>query len=143
MSNELMLSVIDGEHETYLSAKVLDPQKKIELLNAIMNPQHRVSDSINLTINVTDIYAEIVDMEKKVDGVGTGEMVPTPRVILIDDNSEGHQCVSWGIYSALQKIITFMGAPTWEPALPLRIGQVKKGTNSILTLSVDTGKGNK
>lgn len=143
--NTMMLSAVNAMQESYLSANPSTQDEKINILNAVMNPQHRVADYINLVINVKDVYAEIVmmDQKKKDDSgklVETGEKVPTPRVILIDDKGEGYQCVSWGIYSALNKIMAFMGEPTWDTPLPLKVTQTQKGTNSILGLTVDTGK---
>lgn len=138
--NELALNNASS-NQTYLSINVnaLEQKEKAKLLNAIMNPQHRVSDMINMTISVVDIYAELVDMPAKdANGVDIpGEVVATPRIILIDDKGEGYQCVSWGVYSAIQKIIQFFGEPcTWDGPQKIKVTQTQKGAKQILGLSL-------
>lgn len=108
------------------------------LYNAINKPQHKLSDFINKTIRVEDVYMEIVEMEGR-----DGEKQKGVRTVLFDVNGESYACVSGGIYNALKKLAATFGAPTWKGGLPLEVVQIKKGDRSILTLNVALDGANK
>lgn len=105
---------------------------KVAVFNASNNPDHKVGDYINKTINVKDVLAELIEVTNE----ETGEVEQTPRVVLIDVNGESYQAVSKGIFNALRKAIAIFGAPTWDEGLPVLIKQVSVGKGSMLTFDV-------
>lgn len=136
--NELKTMEIDGlvadlttRQTSFCSLAANTQEEKAQLFNLMNAPQHRLSDMINMTIEVTDIFVETVQCANK-----DGEITLTPRIVLIDKNGEGYQCVSMGIYGALKKLFSIYGVPHWEEPLPLTVKQVTKGEYKILTLAV-------
>lgn len=136
--NELKTMEIDGlvadlttRQTSFCSLTATTPEEKAKLFNLMNAPQHRISDMINMTIEVTDIFVETVQCANK-----DGEIILTPRIVLIDKNGEGYQCVSMGIYGALKKLFSIYGTPHWEEPLSLTVKQVTKGEYKILTLAV-------
>lgn len=136
--NDLTTMEIDGlvadlttRQTSFCSLVATTPEEKAQLFNLMNAPQHRLSDMINMTIEVTDIFVETVQCANK-----DGEIILTPRIVLIDKNGEGYQCVSMGIYGALKKLFSIYGTPHWEEPLPLTVKQVTKGDYKILTLAV-------
>lgn len=118
---------------SYCSMKAETPQEKAKLFAAMNNPEFRIADKINETIQAKDIFVEVVTVKNP----ETDEDTQAPRLVIIDKDGHGYQAVSLGLYSALKKLIAIFGAPTWETPLPLKIRQVKKGKNSLLTFDVD------
>ena len=118
--------------DAFCSMTAETPEQKADLFNATNNPAHRISDYINATIKVRDVFCEMVNVTNR----ETGEISQCPRVVLIDENGEGYQAVSFGVFSALKKLMQVYGLPTWEPAIPIQVQQISKGTNKMLTFSV-------
>lgn len=116
----------------FCSMKAESDADKIKLYNAMNNPDHRLSDYINKTINAKDLYIEVVNCTNE----ETGEVTACPRIVIIDNKGESYQCVSVGIFSALKKAIQVFGSPTWEKPVKLEVKQITKGKKQMLTLSV-------
>ena len=116
----------------FCSMKAETPEEKMKLFNAMNNPEKRLGDCINKTINAKDLYVEVVNCTNE----ETGEVTACPRIVIIDDKGVGYQCVSIGIYSAIKKVIQIFGAPTWETPVKLEVMQVTKGARKMLTLNV-------
>lgn len=136
--NELKTMEIDGlvadlttRQTSFCSLTATTPEEKAKLFNLMNTPQHRLSDMINMSIEVTDIFVETVQCANK-----DGEIILTPRIVLIDKNREGYQCVSMGIYGALKKLFSIYGTPHWEEPLSLTVKQITKGEYKILTIVV-------
>lgn len=123
---------ITQQNDSFCSMKAETPEDKANLFNATNNPAHRISDYINSVIKVKDIYCEVVNVTNR----ETGEISSCPRVVLIDEKGEGYQAVSYGVFSALKKMMAIYGLPTWEPAIPIKIQQITKDKNKMLTFSV-------
>lgn len=107
-------------------------EEKASIYNAMNNPEFRLADCINKVIEARDLYVEVVQCTNE----ETGEVTSCPRIVIIDKNNKGYQCVSIGIYSALKKVIQVYGAPTWEKPVKLEVKQISKGTRKMLTLNV-------
>ena len=116
----------------YTSMIAESDEAKAKLFNAMNNPDFRIADFINKTINAKDLYIEVVNCTN----TETGEVTACPRIVIIDTNGKSYQAVSIGIYSALKKVIQVYGAPTWDKAIKLEVKQVTKGERKMLTLSV-------
>lgn len=108
-------------------------EEKAKLYNAMNNPEKRIGDCINMTINAKDLYIEVVNCTNE----ETGEITACPRIVIIDDEGVGYQAVSVGIFSALKKVVQVFGAPTWETPVKLKVQQITKGARKMLTLNVE------
>jgi len=116
----------------FTSMRAETQEEKVALYNAINNPEQRLSDCINMTLLVKDLYIEVVECTND----ETGERTSCPRIVIIDHEGKSYQCVSVGIYSALKKAIQIFGAPTWHEPIPFTVKQVTKGNRKMLTLNV-------
>lgn len=107
--------------------------EEIILFNAMNNPEKRIGDCINLTIEVKHVFCEVVTCINR----ETGESNICPRIVLIDKDGVGYQAVSMGIYSALKKIISIKGNPAnWKKPVKLQITQITKGDRKLLTFNL-------
>lgn len=108
-------------------------EEKANLFNVINNPEKRLADCINMTINAKHLYIEVVNCTNE----ETGEQTACPRIVIIDDKGVSYQAVSLGIYSALKKAIQIFGVPqAWKKPIPLEVKQITKGTRKMLTLNI-------
>ena len=134
--------IVDGENmildlttrqTQYCSVVAQTDEEKALLFNATNNTAHRLSDCINMVINVKDIFVEVVNCTNQ----ETGEVTPCPRIVLINEKGEGYQCVSMGIFSALKKLFAIYGEPKdWSKPIKLEVKQVTKGERKMLTLNI-------
>lgn len=108
-------------------------KEKALIFKAMNNPDKRIGDCINMTINAKDLFCEVVQCTNR----ETGEVNTCPRIVIIDDKGVGYQAVSIGVYSAMQKIIATFGPPTWEEPIPLKVVQITKGDRKLLTFDVN------
>lgn len=127
MNNTVLYDLNNAE--SYCSIKGDTREAKVAMYNAINSPDHKLSDFIGKKLNIKDISIERVENPSD----ETGEMVANARVVLIDENGESYTCVSSGIYSAIKKLVSVFGEPTWEPALPVEIQNLstKKGRKTM------------
>lgn len=136
MSNELAKTGITAELTTgasgYCSVKGDDMAARKTVFNAMNNPDGQISDYINKTIQVVDVFVSELELVDE----NTGETVMAPRVVFIDAKGKSYACVSKGIYNALRNAVAVFGEPTWEPPLPITIKQVNVGKGSMLTFDV-------
>lgn len=132
--DEKMVADLTTRRVSYCSLTAETAEEKTTLYNAMNNPQNRVKDCINETIALKDVFVEVVHCVNR----ETGESVAAPRVVFIDDNGIGYQCVSTGVFSALKKLFAVFGEPrTWEKPVNIKIKQLNRGTDkSILTFDV-------
>ena len=122
-----------GELNAYSSVDTSTKAGKMALFNALINPDHQVSDNINKEIEVVDVIATYFDVVDEF----TGEVQEVPRIILIDVKGESYSAGSKGMQNAVQGIITAFGEPgEWDEPLKVIIKQVKVARGSMLTLQV-------
>lgn len=134
--------IVDGENmildlttrqTQYCSVVAQTDDEKALLFNATNNTAHRLSDCINMVINVKDVFVEVVNCTNQ----ETGEVTPCPRIVLINEKGEGYQCVSMGIFSALKKLFAIYGEPKdWSKPIKLEVKQVTKGERKMLTVNI-------
>lgn len=119
----------------YCSMKAESDKEKAALFNATNNPDFRLADMINMELKVKDVFVEAVHCTNR----DTGEVNVCPRVVLIDDNSVGYQCVSIGVFSAIKKLFGIYGEPMyWSAPIKMIVKQITKGERQMLTLNVVT-----
>ena len=135
--NEIMAvdvrNELSGESKsTYCSIQGGDRKTLAKIYNAMNNPSHKVSDYINKTIMVKDVFVELIEMADE----ETGNFEKVPRVVLIDEQGEAYQAVSSGIFNAVKNAIQVFGAPSWDDPLPCTVKQVQVKNGSMLTFEV-------
>ena len=118
--------------DSFCSLKAETPEEKATLFRIMNSPEKRISDCINQTILVKDVYCEVVQVTNK----ETGEVNTCPRVVLVDKDGIGYQSVSFGIYGSLKKLFQVYGVPTWNEPVPVKVIQVSREKNKILTLTI-------
>ena len=131
MENNLAL-VAQDNNEIFCSFSPDTVEGKKALYKAITNPDHKITDMVGKEIAIRDVVVatcQFVDEE-------TGETTPGNRTILIDTNGISYGCSSTGVYNALRNLIAIFGSPTWADGLAVRVGQISKGVNRIITLEI-------
>lgn len=118
--------------QSFCSMKATNDKERTALFKIMNNPDFRLKDMINMELSVKDIYCEVVKCVNK----NTGEVTAAPRIVLIDKDNKGYQCVSVGIYSAVKKLITIFGEPTWTKPINIIVKSINKDDRSILTFEV-------
>lgn len=138
MSKELVLfNEQNGGIQSFCSFATDKPEDKVKLFNMTTDPDKQLGDCIGDVINVKDVYVEVVDLTPKDDkGNPTGEPQPAARTILIAEDGTSYACVSSGIYNSLCRLIAIFGMPTWHEPLKLKVKQISKGKNRILSLAL-------
>lgn len=118
--------------DSFCSLRAETPEEKATLFRIMNSPEKRISDCINQTILVKDVYCEVVNVTNK----ETGEVNTCPRVVLVDKDGIGYQSVSFGIYGSLKKLFQVYGVPTWDEPVPVKVIQISREKNKILTLTI-------
>ncbi len=119
-------------NDSFCSFTADTPEDKAKLFRIMNSPAKRISDCINETIVVKDVYCEKVQVINK----ETGAISTCPRVVLVDEKGIGYQCVSFGVFGSLKKLFQVYGVPTWEPGIPVKVKQITRDKNKILTLTI-------
>lgn len=127
-----MVAELKGTATAFCSLPAETNAEKAVKFRTMNNPDKRIGDEINTTINIKDVYAEMIELVNK----ETSEIQTVPRIVLIDDNGISHQAVSIGIYSAVKKLIQVYGMPTWMEPVKVKIIQKTIGERKMLTFDV-------
>ena len=132
--DERFIMDLTAERKTQFCSMIpKNEDEEIVLFNAMNNPEKRIGDCINMTINVKHVFCEVVTCVNR----ETGETNMCPRIVLIDTDGVGYQAVSLGVFSALKKIITIKGSPTtWKKPVKLQVVQITKGDRKLLTFNM-------
>ena len=134
LSNVDVKTTLSAENRSFYSSLAANTlAEKAKLYNAISNPSHKTGDMIGETILVTDVIVEIIDVTDEL----TGETKQAPRIVLVDKGGETYQSVSVGVYNSITRLFQIVGMPTWPEGLPLKVKQIQKNTNRVITLEVD------
>lgn len=135
--NTNMIVDLTARTTQYCSMTANNDEQRAILFNATNNPEFRLADCINQTINVKDVFVEAVTCVNR----ETDEANVCPRIVLIDVDGKGYACVSIGIFSAIKKIFGIYGEPNvWKKPIALAVKQISKGDRKMLTLNVVTVK---
>lgn len=133
--NDLSLnlaSTLSEKGSTFCSVNLLTDESKRMVFNATVDPDKRLSDMINQTIVLKDVYAESVEMTDN----ETGEINSGVRIILFDKDGVSYQTTSSGIFNAIGRIIALFGRPTWEEGIAVTVKQIRRGKGNMLTLNL-------
>lgn len=139
MSNFLSLFNPHDNNSRYLAKTPQTSEQASALFTAMNNPTAAISQNINNTINVDNVYIQAVTVNDMI----TGEERTLPRVVLIDDEGKSYGGTSSGIFNALEKLFTLYGTPdTWQAPITIKIKQVKVNRGSMLTFDLISPNGN-
>lgn len=132
--DERFIMDLTAERKTQFCSMIpKNEDEEVILFNAMNNPEKRIGDCINMTINVKHVFCEVVTCVNR----ETGESNLCPRIVLIDTDGVGYQAVSLGVFSALKKIFTIKGSPTtWKKPVKLQVVQITKGDRKLLTFNM-------
>lgn len=120
MTDNNQLAIANGNKLGIFSSFKADTQEeRLALYNAVQDAE-QLEDHVNEVLNLRDVIIQPVEIEDEV----TGELVCRKRIVVIDDAGKPYACMSVGVETAINNLIATVGAPTWEPALPLTV--VKK-----------------
>lgn len=132
--DERFIMDLTAERKTQFCSMIpKNEDEEIVLFNAMNNPEKRIGDCINMTINVKHVFCEVVTCVNR----ETSETNMCPRIVLIDTDGVGYQAVSLGVFSALKKIFAIKGSPTtWKKPVKLQVVQITKGDRKLLTFNM-------
>ena len=133
VENSSIVGGIGDGSNAYNSLPCNTQSEKIAFYNAINNPEKRVSDSVNIPIAMIGFYAEDVQCANE----KTGELETCPRIVIMDKNGCSYVAVSFGVLSALKKLVNIFGEPTtWEKPIVIVPKTITKGNKNITTLQL-------
>lgn len=132
--DERFIMDLTAERKTQFCSMIpKNEDEEVVLFNAMNNPEKRIGDCINMTINVKHVFCEVVTCVNR----ETGDSNLCPRIVLIDTDGVGYQAVSLGVFSALKKIFAIKGSPTtWKKPVKLQVVQITKGDRKLLTFNM-------
>ena len=124
-----------GNSDMYCSLKADSFKTKASVYNAINAPDKKLSEMINMIIEVRDIVAHEVQLVNE----ETGLVTKCLRTILIDKDGVTYNAVSQGVANSLTRIFQIFGEPnTWDH--PIKVKPVQKvtnnGTNKVTLLEI-------
>lgn len=122
----------DVAGQYYCSFNPQSIEGKKRLYKGMCNADHDLSNYINRSITVVDVFAETVNILDR----DTGVYNIVPRIVLFDLNGESYKCTSIGVYNCLKRLFAIFGEPTWIDGLELQVLQKKTrdGLNTMLVL---------
>lgn len=130
--NEIV-SVENGIVNTYCSMPCETFEEKQKIFNVINNCGNSLQDHINEEIEIMHIYLDNLTLANE----ETGEVNECARTILIATDGQAYQAVSIGVFNAVKKLLWLFGQPlNWEKPLRIKVKQISKGANKILTFDL-------
>lgn len=128
-----MIVDLTSRSTSYSSMVATTDEEKATLYAAMNTPDGKLMEHIGEIINLKDVYVEAVQCTNE----ETGEIIPCPRIVLIDANGKSYQCVSKGVFGSLKKLFTVYGEPkSWTNPIPLKVRLIPLGTRNVLTLDI-------
>lgn len=123
----------------YTSMDVTTPQGKKKLYHITNHPDYNISDFINKTISIVDIYVDVNPrLNKDTDSGNFGTYEDKPRTVLIDTDGKSYVAgVSIGIFNAVREILRIFGDPnTWPEPLDVMPVLVRTPKGNMLSLEI-------
>ena len=110
-------------------------ESKVKIFNAVNSADSNIADHIGEVLEIVDVVAHPVELADE----ETGEIIQALRAVLIDVNGISYAAVSQGITSALSKVFSIVGPPSWkEHPVKMKLKQVKtrNGNNKVNTIEL-------
>lgn len=121
----------------YCSFNAEDDKGRALLFNISNQTPEAVADHIGEVLEVTDVYAEYITIERVDEMTGAVTRREVPRIVLITKQGVGYGAVSLGIHSAVKRLFAVFGTPdAWQKPRKLKLKQVNRGERRLLTFDV-------
>lgn len=138
-ANPFAIAGGNANKPAYTSLDVSTPTGKKKLYHITNHPDYNISDFINKTISIKDIYVDVnprLNKDEKSENYGTYE--DKPRTVLIDTEGKSYVAgVSIGIFNAVREILRIFGDPaTWPEPLDVMPVLVKTPKGNMLSLEI-------
>ena len=125
------LAVFTGEESNVVGKVPVDNAEKVALVNAMSDSTARLSDCINMELQICNYFVERVNITDS----ETGETRPAIRVVLIDPEGKSYSSLSSGVATSLKNLIAVFGSPDdWSAPIRVVVKQVQVGRGRMLTL---------
>lgn len=105
MKEKFTLSTLQSEGEIFTTKSIATFDEKKAIHNAILHPTRKISEYINQTFVIDDVFIQKVKYNTD-DGVIDGY-----RIIIFTDNGETISTSSMGVLKSLISIFKFFGMP--------------------------------
>ena len=116
----------------YCSFRPENTEDKARLYRAMTNPDCKISDCINMVIQLVDVFVEWVQLVDQ----KTGEYNVIPRCVLFDADGKTYAATSRGIANALERLTMVYGMPHWSEPISVKIRQVQMNERRFYTLDI-------
>lgn len=139
-----MNSLVTFEKEGNFITPSFSEADNRSLFNAVVKPDHKIAECVNMTISVIGFYIEKVEIiVKDEDGnivvnesTGEATVKELPRIVLIDNNGESYVATSVGVYNALKKAVAIFGMPDTEHPINIKPIYITRPKNNVLSFVV-------
>lgn len=118
--------------DTYISFKLDNPSSRISAYNAINNPDAKISDMINKTIDLADVVMVPVQLVSD----ESGEVESAMRSILVDADGTTYTATATGIFNSLKNIYLIFGTLHFDDPIKVEVNQVSTKRGNTLTLKL-------
>lgn len=110
---------ISADNESICTMDRSTTEAKKMFFNAVQNPSSKVSDYINRTLTIKDVYMERAEYDSD-NGVTQGV-----KTVIITPDGEGILANSMGIAKALYGIFDIFGMPSeWDEPMTVMVKQI-------------------
>lgn len=122
----------------YCSMEVKDRADQIRVLNAMTNPEFKISEEVGSVIKIRDVFMRVV----KLPNQQTGVIEDCPQTILIDEKGFGHIATSFGVLQWFRNACAVLGEPSWTDPLAVKVVEKKldKGRKLLTLEAVSVAK---
>lgn len=122
---------IDDVNKSMTTMECNTREEKKLFYNAVQNPTAKVSDFINKTLTIADVYMEQAEYN---DDQGTTTGIKT---VIITPEGQGILANSMGIAKALYGIFDIFGMPSeWDEPMTVEVKQVETPKGRYFKLEV-------
>lgn len=95
--------------------KVETEDEKVELYNAMQNPDDKISNFVNREFTIKDFIIKAAQYEKVDEETGEITVSISPYIIIFDEDGQTFTSSSLGVVASLKEIYDIFGHPsTWE-----------------------------
>lgn len=132
-----LMADLTRTNRAYCSFEAEDDKARAMLFNVTNQTPENVADHLGEEIELTDIYIEMIDLEKTDDFTGEVKRQSVPRIVLIAKDGTGYGCVSVGVYKAVKTLFRYFGQPgEWNKPRRIKFKQLNLGERRLLTFEV-------
>lgn len=100
--------------------------------NAMNNPTHNIADFINKEILVENVLVEVNDILDD----DTGEVVRSPRTVLIAPDGTSYRSTSKGIFNSVKNAFVALGSAPWNGGVKFKVVQERVGRGNMHKLEM-------